>query len=241
MFSVPQFHKRDVDQCGSDLLSAVRSILLSMNENDLHVVKADGQCSASCIRQLLVKYLRIAGYDAAVCSSKWQGFDKVPGGDHEYIDVVVNGNVGASERMIIDIDFRSHFEIARAVQSYDVILSSLPVVYVGSEARLKQFLQIMVDAAKYSLRQNSMPLPPWRSLAYLQAKWQSKHERKLSLEKHDSKCSYSSDHNQCIGHLRTLKLSLQSEIDSERLLKPITNDKKRMAKSDRRRSSLLCT
>lgn len=154
--------------------------------------------------------------------------------------MLVNSNSGSSERVIIDIDFRSHFEIARAVPSYDVILSSLPVVYVGSEARLKQFLQIMVDAAKYSLRQNSMPLPPWRSLAYLQAKWQSKYERKANVEKQDSKCSASSDHSQCIGHLRRLKASLQTEIESERLLKPITNDKKRMAKSDGHKSSLLC-
>lgn len=234
------FHKRAVDQCESDLLSAVCSLLFSINENDFHTVKGDGQCSGSCIRQLLVKHLRMSGYDAAVCSSKWQGFDKVPGGDHEYIDVVVNGNIGGSERLIIDIDFQSHFEIARAVESYDAILSSLPVVYVGSLGRLEQFLQIMVDAAKYSLQQNSMPLPPWRSLAYLQAKWQSKYDRKLILEKQDIKCSISSDHEQCIGHLKRLKVSLQSEIESDRLLKPITNDKIRMGKSERRRHPLLC-
>jgi len=160
-------------------------------------------------------------------------------GDHEYIDVVVNGNTGGSDRLIIDIDFRSHFEIARAVESYDAILSSLPVVYVGSISRLKQFLQIMVDAAKYSLRQNSMPLPPWRSLAYLQAKWLSKYDRKLNLEKQDKELSIFSDHKQCIGHLRMLKASLQSEIESDRLLKPITNDKKRMGRLDKRRPSLL--
>ena len=153
--------------------------------------------------------------------------------------MIVNGNMGGSERLIIDIDFRSHFEIARAVESYDAVLSSLPVVYVGSMARLKQFLQIMVDAAKYSLRQNSMPLPPWRTLAYLQAKWQSKYDRKLNLDKQESKPAISSDHKQCVGHLRRLKSSLQSEIESERLLKPITNDKKRMAKLDKQRPSLL--
>lgn len=158
-------------------------------------------------------------------------------GDHEYVDVVVKSNIGSSERLIVDVDFRSHFEIARAVESYDAILSSLPVVYVGSLARLKQFLQIMVDAAKYSLRQNSMPLPPWRSLAYLEAKWQSKYDRKLSLEKQDIEYSIS-DHEQCIGHLRRLKASLQSEIESERLVKPITNDTKQMGKTERWRHSL---
>nr|XP_009399868.1 PREDICTED: uncharacterized protein LOC103984152 isoform X2 [Musa acuminata subsp. malaccensis] len=194
------------------------------------------QCNASCIRQSLVKLLKLSGYDAAVCSSRWQGFDKVPGGDHEYIDVVVSDG-GDSKHLIIDIDFRSYFEIARAVESYDAILSSLPVVFVGSFPRLQQILQVMVDAAKFSLKQNSMPLPPWRSLAYLQAKWCSKYERKHNVDKkHQQNCS--SDHRQCVGHLQRLKASLELEIESERLLKPATNDKKRTIKSERWRLSL---
>lgn len=160
-------------------------------------------------------------------------------GDHEYIDVIVNGNIGGSDRLIVDIDFRSHFEIARAVESYDAILASLPVVYVGSQARLEQFLQAMVEAAKFSLKQNSMPLPPWRSLAYLQSKWHSKYERNHGSDKPARPGCSSSHHKQCIGHLRRLRGSLQSEIESDRLLKPIKNDKNWRVKFDRRRPSLL--
>lgn len=43
-------------------------------------------------------------------------------GDHEYTDVVIHCkfcNTGVSERSIIDIDFRNHFEIAPAVKFYD--------------------------------------------------------------------------------------------------------------------------
>ncbi|KAM0948286.1 hypothetical protein DsansV1_C07g0076691 [Dioscorea sansibarensis] len=231
-------YKHAMDQRESNLSSTVHSLLLSMNETDLHYAK-EGQCNASCIRQFLVKLLRLSGYDAAVCISKWQGSGKVPGGDHEYIDVIVDGNIGGSDRLIVDIDFRSHFEIARAVESYDAILASLPVVYVGSQARLEQFLQVMVEAAKSSLKQNSMPLPPWRSLAYLQSKWHSKYERKHFSGKAASPGCSSSHHKQCIGHLRRLKGLLQSEIESERLLKPIKNDKNRRVKFDRRRFSLL--
>ncbi|KAH7672180.1 hypothetical protein IHE45_09G037500 [Dioscorea alata] len=115
-----------MDQHECNLLSTVHSLLLSMNKTDLHYAK-EGQCNASCIRQFLVKLLRLSGYDVAVYTSKWQGSGKVPGGDHEYIDVIVNGNIGGSDRLIVDIDFRSHFEIARAVESYDAILASLPV------------------------------------------------------------------------------------------------------------------
>ncbi|WRX11753.1 Protein of unknown function PDDEXK-like - like 4 [Theobroma cacao] len=193
-----------------------------MSETDLHFVKS-GSCNASCIGFSLVKLLRLSGYDAAVCASRGQGSGKVPGGDHEYIDVI-NYDKGSSERLIIDIDFRSHFEIARAVDSYDRILNSLPVVYVGSSTRLKQLLQLMVDAARSSLKQNSMPFPPWRSLAYLQAKWQSAYQRLSTPNEHDIEDNVSSDNKQCNGHLSGLQSSLQSESKAERLLTPIIID-----------------
>ncbi|KAK6227964.1 hypothetical protein SCA6_000304 [Theobroma cacao] len=229
------YYKHPVGQYEIDLLSVVHSLILSVSETDLHFVKS-GPCNASCIRFFLVKLLRLSGYDAAVCASRWQGSGKVPGGDHEYIDVI-NYNNGSSERLIIDIDFRSHFEIARAVDSYDRILNSLPVVYVGSLTRLKQLLQLMVDAARSSLKQNSMPFPPWRSLAYLQAKWQSPYQRQFTPYEHDINGNVSSDHKQCNGHLKGLQASLQSELEAERLLKPINIDGHWRLKLDRRRHS----
>ncbi|VVA12478.1 PREDICTED: [Prunus dulcis] len=234
------FYKRSVAQYEKDLTSVVHSLILSISENDLHFVKS-GPCNASCLKFSLVKLLRLSGYDAAVCVARWQGSGKVPGGDHEYIDVVNFNNSGSSERLIIDLDFRSHFEIARAVHSYDRILNSLPVVYVGSLTRMKQFLQVMVEAARSSLKQNSMPLPPWRSLAYLQAKWQSPYQREFNLDEENANGAYSSDHKQCSGQLKMLQSLLQSEIEADRMLKPINNDHIRRHKPDRRRHSLLWT
>ncbi len=161
--------------------------------------------------------------------------------DHEYIDVINYNSTGTSERLIIDIDFRSHFEIARAVDSYDRILNSLPVIYVGSLTRLKQFLQIMVEAARSSLKQNSMPLPPWRSLAYLQAKWQSPYQRQFSPDEQNISRTNFVDHKQCSGHLKRLQSLLQSEMESERLLKPLNNDNNWRLKPERRRHSLFRT
>lgn len=74
-----QYYKLSLDQYESDLLAVVNSHMLSMSGIDLHVVKS-GPCNASCIRFSLVKLLRLSGYDAVVCSSKWQGSGKVPGG-----------------------------------------------------------------------------------------------------------------------------------------------------------------
>lgn len=132
----------------------------------------------------------------------------------------------------MDIDFRSHFEIARAVDSYDKILNSLPVIYVGSFAKLKQFLQVMVEAAKFSLKQNSMPLPPWRSYAYLQAKWQSPYDRKFDHDVHNRN-TIPAEHKKCAGHLKRLHSSLQSEIEVERTLIPLNSE--RRINFDRRR------
>lgn len=213
-----------MDQFETDLFSVVHSLGLSINERDLYFTHLD-LCNASCIRYSLVKLLRLSGYDAGVCISHWQRNSRVPGGDHEFIDVVRYNDTGSTERLIVDIDFRSHFEIARAVDSYDKILNSLPVIFVGSFAKLKQFLQVMVEAAKFSLNQNSMPLPPWRSYAYLQAKWQSPYDRKFD---HDvqNRNTIPAEHKKCAGHLKRLHSSLQSEIEVERTLKHLNSDRR---------------
>lgn len=61
------------------LQSVVHSLFFSISEVDPYLVK-EQQCNASCTRQLPVKLLKLSGYDAAVCSSRWQSVDKVPGG-----------------------------------------------------------------------------------------------------------------------------------------------------------------
>jgi uncharacterized protein (TIGR01615 family) len=162
-------------------------------------------------------------------------------GEYEYIDVLVENNSGKSERLIIDIDFRSHFEIARAVDSYNRILNSIPVVYVGSPTRLKQFLGIMVDATRSSLQQNSMPFPPWRSLTYIQAKWLSPYER---ITHSDSVINIGKDgnyfdHKQCREHLKKLQSCLHAGTEVDRMLKTRNTESTRRMKSDRWRHSFL--
>ncbi|KAI4373001.1 hypothetical protein MLD38_011174 [Melastoma candidum] len=220
-FRSPRLRNR-LDQFEISLQSLAHSYLLSISETDLLSYNL-GPCSGSCLRFCLVKLLRRSGYDAAVCSSRWAGDDKVPGGDHEFVDVLKHSSLGASERLVIEMDFRSHFEIARAVDSYERILSLLPVVYVGSLSRLSQYLQVMAEAARFSLKQNAMPLPPWRSLAYLQAKWLSPYQRQFDVGKDDSSFV---DHKQCSWHLTSFQSSLALEVGIERLMKPVTNTTK---------------
>ncbi|PHT44731.1 hypothetical protein CQW23_13889 [Capsicum baccatum] len=208
--------KNSVDQYESDLTMVVHSLILSMTESCC--TGKPETCNASCIRSYLVKLLQSCGYNADLCATKWQGCGKIPGGEHEYIEVISHGSDGYSERYIIDLDFRSHFEIARAVKSYNVVLSCLPPVYVGTVTKLKLYLQAMVEAAKCSLKQNSMPLPPWRSLAYLEAKWESSSQRVVNVQVQSSVSPSNSCHRHCTELLWRIKSCIGSEIKAKGFL-----------------------
>lgn len=93
-------------------------------------------------------------------------------GEYEYIDVIVEG-----ERLLIDIDFRSEFEIARSTGSYKAILQSLPYIFVGKSDRLTQIVAIVSDAARQSLKKKGMHIAPWRKPEYILAKWISPYTR----------------------------------------------------------------
>lgn len=228
-----------------DLLSLIHTSILS-NNIDFHCSR-EGVCKASCIRKSLVKHLRSAGYNAAVCKSEWKGTDKVPGGEYEYMDVILEGDDRATERLIIDIDFQSHFEIARPTGSYVGILRYLPVVYVGNLAKLEQILEAMVEAAKLSLKQNSMPLPPWRTLGYLRAKWLSPYERELAENRSKLRrqsvspdwkiAAPRSKQRQCSELWRRLKASLLSEVDAGCTVRAMSTERNRNVLSERRPSN----
>lgn len=93
-------------------------------------------------------------------------------GEYEYIDVMVE-----NERLVIDIDFRSEFEIARSTGMYKTILQLIPNIFVGKTDRLGQIVSIVSEAARQSLKKKGMHFPPWRKAEYMRAKWLSPHIR----------------------------------------------------------------
>lgn len=93
-------------------------------------------------------------------------------GAYEYIDVVIEG-----ERLLVDIDFRSEFEIARSTRSYKCLLQVLPNIFVGKADRLQKIVHLLTEAAKQSLKKKGMPCPPWRKAEYVEAKWLSTYTR----------------------------------------------------------------
>lgn len=77
------------------------------------------------------------------------------------------------ERVVVDVDFRSEFEIARPTKTYKAILQTLPYVFVGTCERLQSIVAIASEAAKLSLKKRGMHVPPWRKVEYVTAKWLS--------------------------------------------------------------------
>eukprot|EP00250_Pteridium_aquilinum_P005239 c15366_g1_i1 orf=412-1608(+) len=226
--------KYSVTACEKELLSILTKLSLSIKEIDLVCLKPGTDCQGGCIRRLLVKHLHLSGYDAAICSSKWSNSGKVPGGEYEYIDVTFEGNEDAADRLIVDVDFQSQFAIARPTHSYATAMKFLPVIFVGSEGKLGQVLQAMAEAAKLSLSQNSMPLPPWRTLDYMKAKWMSPFERRLIDTKGRVNRGPGNSHwrertrsKQCVEQSRHLKLCIAAETDKNLISKAAPSDRNR--------------
>lgn len=87
----------------------------------------------------------------------------------------------AGDRVIIDIDFRSEFEIARSTKAYKSILQVLPNIFVGKADRLQRIVSIVCEAARQSLKKKGMPFPPWRKSEYVKAKWLSPYTRNTPM------------------------------------------------------------
>jgi uncharacterized protein (TIGR01615 family) len=123
-------------------------------------------------RKIVTNELLTLGYDASICKSRWEKSTFCIAGEYEYIDVMMG-----KERVIIDIDFRSEFEVARSTKTYKAILQTLPYVFVGKSDRLQSIVAIASEAAKQSLKKKGLHVPPWRKLEYIRSKWFSPYTR----------------------------------------------------------------
>lgn len=123
-------------------------------------------------RKFVTDGLLALGYDASICKSRWEKSPFCPAGEYEYIDVIMG-----KERVIVDVEFRSEFEIARSTKTYKAILQTLPYVFVGKCDRLQSIIAIISEAGKQSLKKKGLHVPPWRKLEYVRAKWLSPYMR----------------------------------------------------------------
>ncbi|XP_008786415.2 uncharacterized protein LOC103704769 isoform X1 [Phoenix dactylifera] len=142
--------------------------------------EADG-CS-SCTRWAVVDRLCAMGYDAALCISRWKPTQSMPGGFHEYIDVLVQE--GNESRLLVEVDFQSDFQMAKACQNYRDLINLLPETFVGKPKHLNRIVHILCDAGKRSLKEKGIHIGPWRRRKFVQKKWSAPHKR-LSLDQED--------------------------------------------------------
>lgn len=81
------------------------------------------------------------------------------------------------QRLLVDVDFKSEFKIARSTKSYRAVLQSLPAIFVGQPERLQQIVGLVAEAAKRSLKKKGLLVPPWRRPDYMKSKWLASHSR----------------------------------------------------------------
>ncbi|XP_028798135.1 uncharacterized protein LOC114753611 [Neltuma alba] len=140
---------------------------------------------STSLRNWLVKNLKIDGLRASLCQTSWSTSLGCPAGEYEFIEVINEGENGRTERLIVDIDFRSQFELARPTQYYREMIDSVPVIFVGNEDRLCKIISLLCTAAKQSLKQKGLHVPPWRTTSYMQSKWLSGSRKELENPRND--------------------------------------------------------
>lgn len=130
-----------------------------------------GVCQ-NCAEKEVWGQLQTAGYNSAICKSKWKSSPDIPSGEHSYMEVVDRSSAKKGEvRVVIELNFRAEFEMARASAEYNLLVSRLPEVFVGKSERLKALIKILCHAAKKCMKEKKMHMGPWRKHKYMQAKW----------------------------------------------------------------------
>ncbi|KAI3451511.1 hypothetical protein Pfo_008176 [Paulownia fortunei] len=133
-------------------------------------------------KKWLVKNLKKEGYNASLCHTYWPAALNCPGGEYEYIDILCEGRKGCASRVIVDIDFKSQFELARPTSDYKELCDMLPSIFVGDEQKLNKIISILCGEAKNSFRERGLNVPPWRTPCYMHSKWFSPSRREVCAE-----------------------------------------------------------
>ncbi|XP_060189673.1 uncharacterized protein LOC132618670 [Lycium barbarum] len=133
-----------------------------------------------CMQKEITERLINAGFNCYICKSKWKSSTGIPSGENTYMEVVQNASSRNGEmKVIIELNFRGEFEMARANEDYNRLVKQLPEVYVGKVERLRNLIKILCCASKKCMKENKMHMAPWRKHKYMQAKYLGSPEIKL--------------------------------------------------------------
>ncbi|OWM78657.1 uncharacterized protein LOC116194093 [Punica granatum] len=131
-----------------------------------------GEYCRICLRREVCNGLLQNGFNSAICKSKWRSSHEIPAGEHTYLEVVDKSNPKrGAVRVIVELNFRAEFEMARASGEYNQLISRLPEVFVGKDERLRAAIKILCRAAKRCMKERNIHMGPWRKQKYMLAKW----------------------------------------------------------------------
>ncbi|XP_047311998.1 uncharacterized protein LOC124915344 [Impatiens glandulifera] len=128
----------------------------------------------SCLMIEVCSRMRDAGFNCAVSKSKWKRSSDLQAGEHTFLDVIedtINPKTGLRGVIVIELNFRGEFEMAKANEEYNELIKKLPEVFVGKMHRLESSIKILCSAAKKCMKDKKMYLGPWRKKEYMKAKW----------------------------------------------------------------------
>ncbi|CAD6271553.1 unnamed protein product [Miscanthus lutarioriparius] len=108
---------------------------------------AAGGCRG-CALRFVAERLRDAGYNSAICRSKWSRTPEIPSGEHSYVDVVAPTRSGKAVRVVVEPSFRSEFEMARGGAEYRALVAALPDLFVDRSEKLRAVVRVLCDAAR---------------------------------------------------------------------------------------------
>ncbi|KAL7086125.1 hypothetical protein ACP275_14G320500 [Erythranthe tilingii] len=148
------------------------------------------------LKKWIVFRLEMDNYESHLCQTSWSTPFGPPSvfefrGDYEYVDVVMREKKGCKEvRLVVDIDFRTQFELSRPTPKYQELTNALPLIFVGTEEKLEKLISLICSAAKQSLKERGLHIPPWRKASYMHNKWLSGNCKKVSFSELNLSANY---------------------------------------------------
>ncbi|KAJ6412558.1 hypothetical protein OIU84_005580 [Salix udensis] len=173
--------------------SSLQDIILEAKDVETRVLDrvlmyVRGMGEPNSLKKWVVMRLQRDGYEASLCKTSWVstfGRKKVFqfSGDYEYIDVMImdDNTSNKATRLILDMDFRSQFELARPTQTYKELMNTIPSIFLGTEERLDKIISLLCSAAEESFKEKGLHFPPWRKAMYMQSKWLSENCKKVPV------------------------------------------------------------
>lgn len=95
--------------------------------------------------------------------------------------VAVDDPASLSAVIIVDSDVRSPFEMARPTAAFLKLLDALPPVFVGGEGAMRALVHLLAKEAHEAYAASGLPVPPWRSVGSLLARWGLEEEANSEL------------------------------------------------------------